>query len=1198
MTEKFSTVWFDLTYKHEPSKGKSKIHLALCKIDPYLLTFRDKDKCINYIKSLNENENKVILIISLSTTCHFLKTFLRQTEELPQINSVHILYLNQYGLTWAVTAMAIKILLTIHTLLLSNIWHISSEKHFPWRINNFYTPWWREQDKNYSADTITATIPDTSTPVSRKIYTNLDLLCAHLLHLPPYLQRKRRAWYGDLDISILSQTRIDDLSRLLTSISINQLLLSDSAGDTIPRQEAAFMYASLLRDILIDIKSTEEEIIKFFRQTCAGNDADINVVDEFEEYYDPINAIFWYTRDTFLYRLLNRALREQDTDTLYSLRYFIKDLHLQIKEKHSTQQLQQLTVTPAFVTTDITTTTDTNNERIVTVYRGQLMSNVDFDKKIRHNTNGFFSVSSFLSTTIHENLASEIYAGNRSSNDTTAVEQSILFRIDIDQHVSKFPYANISMQSAFDDVEGEVLFTMGPVFRILSVRLNEDGGYWNVTLKLTDDEDKELQLLSEFIKSDIVLPNPLESLAGLLIRMGRNKEAEQYNLKLLDDPIFTCNLVDLASVFNNLGFIYQALSQYDKAIEYFEKTLKIALENSTETSTFAATTYNNLGSIYNHQGKYDEAYKYYRKAAETELSTISPNQRAIAAYYSNIGAVCNVQKRYTEAIQMLEKSAEIRLKVLPANHPDIGTSLINISQVFNSLGQYNKAIDYLKKALENQFNSLPSDHPSLSTVYNNLGQLYHTQGKYKEAQEMYETSLEIQRKILVNNHPDIACIYNNIAANYQAYGEFTKAYDYFDEALQIEQSSLPMNHPDIAATYNSLAALVQEQGNFDEALILYEKALQIWLVALSPSHPQIALCYGNISSICFAHGNNDKSMEYLNKALQIQMTSDCSEDHQDFAPIYYKLGLVYYAQAKYPNALAMFEKALKIWINILSTNHTTLALVYAGISLVYDALGEYEKALEYLQKSVETTQNSDSEICRDLATIYNQLGTVYYKQDKIEEALELFDRSMEILFKMYRPDHPNIAACYSNISQVYSTRNDYDKAIEYLNKSLEIQHNRLPEHHPSLAIIYNNLGLAYYNKEQLEIALEFYGKALEIQLNVLPFNHPVLATTYNNIALVCCACRDYEEATEFLNKALQIKLSSLPLDHLEIATTYSNLAAALYGLDNMTEALYYVQKAHDIRIKILPSDHHEVLRSINWIERIEEELISMQHNLD
>jgi hypothetical protein len=45
------------------------------------------------------------------------------------------------------------------------------------------------------------------------------------------------------------------------------------------------------------------------------------------------------------------------------------------------------------------------------VFRGQLMKNNEFDRKIRYNTGDLFPISTFLSTTPHENLAT-VYAGS------------------------------------------------------------------------------------------------------------------------------------------------------------------------------------------------------------------------------------------------------------------------------------------------------------------------------------------------------------------------------------------------------------------------------------------------------------------------------------------------------------------------------------------------------------------------------------------------------------------------------------------------------------------------------------------------------------------------------------------------------------------------------------------------------------------
>ncbi|CAF4072748.1 unnamed protein product [Rotaria magnacalcarata] len=61
----------------------------------------------------------------------------------------------------------------------------------------------------------------------------------------------------------------------------------------------------------------EEEMILLCRHVCADNKADLHTIEEFETDYDACSAIFRHTRDTFLYRLLSDALREQDVKTLF-----------------------------------------------------------------------------------------------------------------------------------------------------------------------------------------------------------------------------------------------------------------------------------------------------------------------------------------------------------------------------------------------------------------------------------------------------------------------------------------------------------------------------------------------------------------------------------------------------------------------------------------------------------------------------------------------------------------------------------------------------------------------------------------------------------------------------------------------------------------------------------------------------------------
>ncbi|CAF1342459.1 unnamed protein product [Didymodactylos carnosus] len=278
MFQSLITIWLDQVYDTAPTsavKINSATHLSLCKIDPYLITFRDSDECIDYITDLKEDETKVVLIISISNAISYLRSdvLFQLGDQLLQVDSLYVLFSNDTN------------------------------------IETF------EPSKKVQG-----------------LYTDTKSLRNQLYQLP-YLRQKRREGFVRADFSITSlSTAADPCSSTAATITNQPISVP------IKRQEAEFMYAQFLRDILIEIESTEEEIIEFCREKCVDNQTELKVIEEFKDYYDACNAIFWYTRDTFLYRLLNKALREQDIDALYSLRYFIKDLHLQLKEQHILQQ--------------------------------------------------------------------------------------------------------------------------------------------------------------------------------------------------------------------------------------------------------------------------------------------------------------------------------------------------------------------------------------------------------------------------------------------------------------------------------------------------------------------------------------------------------------------------------------------------------------------------------------------------------------------------------------------------------------------------------------------------------------------------------------------------------------------------------------------------------------------------------------------
>ncbi|CAF4391115.1 unnamed protein product [Rotaria magnacalcarata] len=161
------------------------------------------------------------------------------------------------------------------------------------------------------------------------------------------------------------------------------------------------------------------------RLYCQGNEVELHKIDLFENNYHSDNAIHEYTKDTFLYRILNRALRTEDMGTILDFRYFIVDLYNQLYKVQTDFDHYSFVVSEGHK---------------LTVYRGQFMSMKELNQ-LKRNIGRYIIIQTFLSTTLSSDIAL-LYAGHESQN---SLYESVLFVIDIDiqQNIRKRPLANI-----------------------------------------------------------------------------------------------------------------------------------------------------------------------------------------------------------------------------------------------------------------------------------------------------------------------------------------------------------------------------------------------------------------------------------------------------------------------------------------------------------------------------------------------------------------------------------------------------------------------------------------------------------------------------------------------------------------------------------------------------------------------------------
>jgi hypothetical protein len=205
-----------------------------------------------------------------------------------------------------------------------------------------------------------------------------------------------------------------------------------------------FLFTQLLLDILLRMDrklNDKDEFIVQCTEFFANNLTELEKLKDFHLKYRQEEVFEWYTKDSFIYRLLNKALRTQNIDLLFLYRFFLQDMQSQLA-------LHQ-------------------EQSTICVYRGQVLSKKEWDE-LSNAVDQYISMNSFLSTSLSEELAKIYIPGNNTSVEESD-EVSVIFEIEANPHLPGGikPFANIADYSQFPE-EKEVLFMAGSIFRIIN----------------------------------------------------------------------------------------------------------------------------------------------------------------------------------------------------------------------------------------------------------------------------------------------------------------------------------------------------------------------------------------------------------------------------------------------------------------------------------------------------------------------------------------------------------------------------------------------------------------------------------------------------------------------------------------------------------------------------------------------------------
>ncbi|MBW8050358.1 MAG: tetratricopeptide repeat protein [Cytophagales bacterium] len=230
-----------------------------------------------------------------------------------------------------------------------------------------------------------------------------------------------------------------------------------------------------------------------------------------------------------------------------------------------------------------------------------------------------------------------------------------------------------------------------------------------------------------------------------------------------------------AKVLSTIGALYYLKGNYPKAIDHYQRSLKIA--EATTDKKGEARSLNNLGLVYYSQGDYPKAIDHHQRSLK--IAEVIGDKNGEAHSLNNLGNVFADQGDYPKAIDHYQRSLKIKEALGDKNGE--ARSLMNLGNVYYRQGDYPKAIDHHQRSLK--IAEATADKNGEARSLNNLGNVYYRQGDYPKAIDHYQHALKIKEAI--GDKEGEASSLTNLGILYSETGNTTAATEYCLKSLAI-----------------------------------------------------------------------------------------------------------------------------------------------------------------------------------------------------------------------------------------------------------------------------------------------------------------------------------------------------------------------------------------------------------------------------
>ncbi len=232
------------------------------------------------------------------------------------------------------------------------------------------------------------------------------------------------------------------------------------------------------------------------------------------------------------------------------------------------------------------------------------------------------------------------------------------------------------------------------------------------------------------------------------------------------------------ALLGDLGSAYYEMGQFQKAIGYCVRAVKIATEQGDAAQQHRYMGV--LGRVYSNLGQHERAIDLYQRAAT--LARKLGDYRNVGTYLGRLSVAYRRSGQVRQAITLYEEALPLLRE--GGNRTEYERHLGDLGSAYRDLGQFGKAIHYHQETLA--IARAIGYRRDEGVWLNSLGLDYYGRGRWQQAIDFYQQARAILSEIGdQRNH--CVCLHR-LGVAYWALGEVEQAIDYCTEALSLAET--------------------------------------------------------------------------------------------------------------------------------------------------------------------------------------------------------------------------------------------------------------------------------------------------------------------------------------------------------------------------------------------------------------------------